>query len=289
MSFRGDFKMPRHYPELEENKFHIYVARGTSSRLHGHDFLELSYIEQGSMAHTIGGETSTLHAGDYFIVDYGTMHEYHALTDVPLVVINFLFYPEFVDRSLSGCRSFEDVVNSYLVRFSYRTLNYVPTGKTLHDRSGSILDIAHRLTEEYREKKPGYIAYIRCLLVEMLIEAMREIGKSDRTDMQSDTVREIASYVRSHYGEKIKLSDMARQYSYSLPHLSKKFQQEMGMGFSDYLQRIRLEQSCRMLECSDKSIGEIAALCGYTDIKFFNRIFRESLKMSPREFKKLHR
>ena len=281
--------MARHYPELEENKFHIYVARGPRASLHGHDFLELSYIEQGSMAHTIGGETSTLHAGDYFIVDYGTMHEYHALTDEPLVVINFLFYPEFVDRSLSGCRSFEDVVNSYLVRFSYRTLNYVPTGKTLHDRDGTILDIAHRLTEEYQEQKPGYIAYIRCLLVEMLIQTMREIGKSDRPGFQSDTVQQISAYVRSHYSEKITLSDLARQCSYSLPHLSKKFQQEMGIGFSDYLQRIRLEQSCRMLECTDKSVGEIAALCGYTDIKFFNRIFRESLKMSPREFKKLHR
>lgn len=281
--------MARRYPELEENKFHIHVAKGANAPLHGHDFLEFSYIEQGTLAHTIDGETSTLHAGDYFIVDYGTMHEYHAITEEPLVVINFLFFPEFVDRSLSGCRSFEDVVNSYLVRFSYRTLNYVPTGKTLHDRDGSILDIVHRLTAEYRDQKPGYIAYIRCLLVEMLIGSMREIGKSDQPDAQSDTVRAIAAYVRSHYGEKIQLSHMARQYSYSLPHLSKKFQQEMGIGFSDYLQRIRLEQSCRMLECSDKSIGEIAALCGYTDIKFFNQIFRASLKMSPREFKKLHR
>lgn len=281
--------MSRYYPELEENKFHIYVARGPRASLHGHDFLELSYIEQGTLAHTIDGETSTLHAGDYFIVDYGTMHEYHAITEEPLVVINFLFYPEFVDRSLSGCRSFEDVVNSYLVRFSYRTLNYVPTGKTLHDRDSSILDIVHRLTKEYQDQKPGYIAYIRCLLVEMLIQAMREIGKSDRAGFQSNTVRQISAHVRSHYGEKITLSDLARQYNYSLPHLSKKFQQEMGIGFSDYLQRIRLEQSCRMLECSDKSVSEIAALCGYTDIKFFNQIFRASLKMSPREFKKLHR
>ena len=281
--------MSKRYPELEENKFHIHVAQAANVRLHGHDFLELSYIARGTMAHTIGGETSTLHAGDYFIVDYGTMHEYHAITEEPLVVINFLFFPEFVDRSLSGCRSFEDVVNSYLVRFSYRTLNYVPTGKTLHDTDGSILDIVHRLAKEYQDQKPGYIAYIRCLLVEMLIGAMREIGKSDRPDAQSDTVSKIASYVREHYGERIKLSDIARKYSYSLPHLSKKFQQEMGICFSDYLQRIRLEQSCRMLECSDKSIGEIAALCGYTDIKFFNQIFRRSLKMSPREFKKLHR
>jgi len=111
--------MARRYPELDENKFHIHVAKGANVSLHGHDFLEFSYIEQGSIAHTIGGETSTLHAGDYFIVDYGTMHEYHAATHEPLVVINFLFFPEFVDRSLAGCRSFEDlpeICRKYIAR-----------------------------------------------------------------------------------------------------------------------------------------------------------------------------
>ena len=61
------------------------------------------------------------------------------------------------------------------------------------------------------------------------------------------------------------------------------------MGFLEYLQRIRLEQSCRLLEHSDRSIPEIAALCGYGDIKSFNRLFREALNMTPREFRKLHR
>lgn len=195
--------MARDFPDLAENKFHIYIHDGPSCRMHGHDFLEFAYLARGTIAHTIDGNTEVLHAGDYFIVDYGTKHEYHTVSGEPSSVINVMFYPEFVDRTLACCRSFEDVVNSYLVRFRYRTLKYVPTGKTLHDRNGTILGILEKAMGEYTEKKPGYMAYIRCLLVEMLIGTMREIGKNAETEGASHTVLEIVSYLQSHYGEKL--------------------------------------------------------------------------------------
>ena len=63
----------------------------------------------------------------------------------------------------------------------------------------------------------------------------------------------------------------------------------MGMSFAEYLQRTRIEQSCHMLENSDKKINEIASLCGYDNIKFFNKVFKSTLKITPREFKNLYK
>lgn len=277
------------FRELAENKFHISVAIGGGSAMHGHDFLEFSYVKSGKIEHTIDGKTSIVNAGDYFIVDYGTLHEYKSVSDQTLIIINLLFYPEFVDRTLAGYRSFEDVVNSYLVRFSYKTLKFSPTGKTFHDENGQILEIVTKLMNEYEKKRYGYIEYIRCLLVEMLITTMRKIGKNERGTGKSDVVIEITEYIKEHYMDKIHLSDMASKYNYSLSHISRKFTEETGMGFSEYLQRIRIEQSCRMLENSDMKINEIAAMCGYDNIKFFNKVFKDMLKITPREFKKLYK
>ena len=281
--------MTYRFRELAENKFHVSVARDGGCAMHGHDFLEFSYVQSGTIEHIIDGQTSIVNAGDYFIVDYGTLHEYKSVSDEPLVVINLLFYPEFIDRTLAGYRSFEDVVNSYLVRFSYKTLKFSPTGKTFHDTDGKILKIVTELMNEYNEKKYGYIEYIRCMFVEMLIATMRKIGKSERESGKSDVIIEITEYIKSHYMEKIKLSDMAEKYNYSLSHISRKFTYETGMGFSEYLQRIRIEQSCRMLENSDRKINEIASLCGYDNIKFFNKVFKDTLKLTPREFKNLYK
>ena len=123
----------------------------------------------------------------------------------------------------------------------------------------------------------------------MLITTMRKIGKNERETGKSDVIIEITEYIKGHYMDKIRLSDMADKYNYSLSHMSRKFSEETGMGFSEYLQRIRIEQSCRMLENSDRKIGQIASLCGYENIKFFNKVFKDTLKLTPREFKSLYR
>ncbi len=281
--------MTYRFKELAENKFHISVASTNECAMHGHDFLEFSYVKSGTIEHNIDGDISIVDSGEFFIVDYGTMHEYKSISDKPLVIINILFYPEFIDRTLTGYRSFKDVVNSYLIRFSYKTLKSSPTGKTFTDKDGKILKLVSELADEYKEKKYGYIEYIRCLFVQILITTMRKIGKSSKQTGKSDVIIEITEYIKNNYTDKIRLSDIAKKYNYSLSHISRKFKQEMGMGFEEYIQRIRIEHSCRMLESSDKKINEISSLCGYDNIKFFNKVFKNTLKITPREFKKLYK
>lgn len=278
--------MASRYAELENNQFHISVARDSRVRQHGHDFLELSYITRGNLRHDIDGQQSALSPGDYFIVDHGTEHGYRQLDGEPLEVVNLLFYPSFLDRTLSGSRRFADVVNSYLLRFRYETLRSSPTGKTFHDSDGSLGLLVERMAAEYNAKAPGYLEYCRCLLVEILIATMRKIGSDTEDRHLSAPVREIMDYVKAHYAQPILLGDIAKQWHYSLSGLSKKFSDEVGMGFSQYLQRIRVEQSCRLLETTDLRISEIAQAVGYGNVKFFNQIFKDTLGASPREFRR---
>ena len=281
--------MASRYPELETNHFHISVARDGKVHRHGHDFLELSYIAGGQMAHDLADQLSPVGVGDYFIVDYGTEHAYRQTSEAPLEVVNLLFYPSFLDRTLSGSRRFEDVVNSYLLRFRYETLRDSPTGKTFHDGDGAVGQLIRRMVQEYEAKAPGYIEYCRCLLVEVLIITMRKIGSDREARTISPAVREIMDYVKEHYAQPIPLGQIARQRHYSLSGLSKKFTDEVGVGFSQYLQRIRVEQSCRLLETTDLRISEIAQAVGYGNVKFFNEVFRATLGTSPREFRRVRK
>lgn len=276
-----------HYPELDKHQFHILVADSSAVALHGHEFLELSYVMSGKMAHRVDDQTAVVQTGEYFIVDHGTRHAYHALTEEPLRVVNFLFYPAFADRTLAGCSTFREVVNSYLIRFSYQSLNASPTGKTLRDESGRIRVILEEMLAEYAAKRQGYVEYIRCLFLEILILTMRNIGKKSEDGATSDAVEQIAAYVKENYAGRLRLADLARQYNYSLSHLSKKFKAEMHTGFSDYVQRIRIEQSCHLLETSALPVTAVAEAVGYGDVRFFNKTFKSVLQVTPREFRRL--
>ena len=56
-------------------------------------------------------------------------------------------------------------------------------------------------------------------------------------------------------------------------YVSRKFKQETGLIALEYLQRIRAEKSCELLAGSDMLILEIIHEVGYTDSKFFHKVF----------------
>ncbi len=273
---------------LEKFGFVVHTTKDRLVKEHGHAFLEFTYIESGKMEHAFEGEVGTLGAGDYFIVDYGTKHRYKAVGDNELNVINFLFYPDFVDRTLAKNECFEKVVNSYFIRFKYQSLKHSPTGIVFHDDNSEVFEIINQIIKEFREEKDGFFECIRCLIVQMFIIIMRKIGKKEGAKNESSVIKEITEYVKSNYNERLCLGEIAKKYSYSLSHISKKFSNEMGVGFTQYLQKIRIEKSCRLLETGQYSISEIASMVGYTNIKFFNKVFKENLGVTPREFKKIN-
>ena len=55
----------------------------------------------------------------------------------------------------------------------------------------------------------------------------------------------------------------------------------------EYVQNVRIEKSCELLEDSDLRVVEIARRVGYEDIKFFNQIFKRRMQISPREYRKI--
>ncbi|MBE7043722.1 MAG: helix-turn-helix transcriptional regulator [Ruminococcaceae bacterium] len=83
------------------------------------------------------------------------------------------------------------------------------------------------------------------------------------------------------------MSQLAKEMNYSLPYLSRHFKEETGMTFSEYVQKVRIEESCRLLANTKKSVIEISQLVGYSDVKFFNQLFKKYKNMTPRSFRKI--
>lgn len=269
--------------------FSVHSAAINQVPQHGHTTLELAYVEKGTIEHRIGNECRTLGPGDYYIVDYGVTHSYKKLGTEKLLVHNLLFLPKFLDRSLVGEHSFDAVMNSYLLRFCYRTLRASPTGITFHDNDGRIGALVQSIIKEYRQQDYGYLELVRCAFVELLILTMRKIGKKENAPEKSPEIQKMLEHIHVHYREKPELSSFAYELGYSVPYLSGKFSKEVGVGFAEYIQRIRLEQACRLLETTDLPIGRIANSVGYENIKHFNAIFKQKFSLTPRQFRAIQR
>lgn len=252
---------------------------------HNHNFFELAYITGGSCLHTLNDESNIISVGDYFIIDYGSIHSYTESKD--LTLINCLFLPEIIDDTLKGCCSFEELMHGCLLRYYKVYLGKTPVNRIFHDTDGRVLQLLNGLMKEYQEKQVGYSEIYRCRLQEILILTMRNVLDNNSSTTNNTIVLEAIQYINSNYRSQKVLDEFCKKYHFTPQYISRRFKQETGLTIRDYQQKVRMEKCCELLAGSDMSVSDIAQQVGYNDIKFFNELFKRMLKMTPREYRKM--
>ncbi|MHB1483425.1 MAG: AraC family transcriptional regulator [Saccharofermentanales bacterium] len=257
---------------------------------HTHDFIEIAYIRQGEVWHTINNRKSLLKKGDFVIIDYGTAHSFDLSADSPVDIINCLFTPNLIDMSLKDCRSMKQLLNNYLITYDC----IIKDDKKLifHDSSEEILNILKKIKSEYMNKYNGYLQLIRSNLIEIIIVSMRKYqaaNSMNSNDSNYDAINLIERYISGNYNKNISLNEIAGKLNLSANYVSHFFKKNTGITISDYIQKARINNACRLLLNTDYKVSEISHIVGYNDYKFFNEIFRKHINSSPLQYKKMNR
>ncbi len=121
----------------------------------------------------------------------------------------------------------------------------------------------------------------------MVYEQTNLLGSSSSCSCNvTHNIMTAKSYVDSHYAEQIIATEVARMVYMSYGYFSRCFHDIIGMSFSDYCTRVRIENAQNYLQNSNESIQQIAYRIGYRDEKYFSRIFKKSTGMTPSEYRK---
>lgn len=251
---------------------------------HDHHFFELVYITSGTAEHTLNGSRSILQPNDFFFIDLGSYHSFEHTRNLEL--INCLFVPEFIDETLQGCDSLDALLHSAMIRYSRLTVGQTWADRIFHDDSGKIGTLLSEMVDEYENEQLGSREIFRCHLKEILILTLRMLVQPAKVYSDS-IINEVINFVNKHYREPLTLQTFCDQKHYNLSYISRRFKQETGMTFREYVQKIRIEKSCELLAGSDMTVSEIAGAVGYDDIQFFHSVFKRLLHMTPKEYKKL--
>lgn len=276
--------------ELEENlgsEEKLVIKRYVQEDIisHSHNFFELAYVTGGTAAHTLNGESGILKTGDYFIVDYGSIHGYEKSEG--LTLINCLFLPEVLNDTLRECRSFNTLMHGCLLRYYKLYLGKPPADRIFHDEDGRILQLLNGMLQEYQEKQAGFNEIFRCRLLEVLILIMRNIIDNNARQTNNSVILQAIRYINHNYRSQKVLAGFCEEYHFAPQYISRKFRQETGFTVRDYLHKVRMEKCCELLAGNDMPIADVAQEVGYHDIKFFNELFKRILKMTPREYRRM--
>jgi two-component system response regulator YesN len=94
-------------------------------------------------------------------------------------------------------------------------------------------------------------------------------------------------YIIKNCMETIKLKDVAKSLNISAGYLSSIFPKYTGMCFTDYVNKIKIEEAKKMLKDGQQKIYEISYLLGYENACYFSKIFKKIAGCSPTEFVKV--
>ncbi len=156
-------------------------------------------------------------------------------------------------------------------------------------------EVIKRIMEEMRDKKLYYKETTQNLLrafVLMLIRLQRDMD-ADKTVASNGSdkalimnIRPALEYIDTNFADPIKASELAAACNMSETHFRRVFLEAINMPPMDYLNLVRIQKACTIMNRTDHSMEVVASECGFTTFSTFNRNFRKYLNTSPYQWKK---
>ena len=99
----------------------------------------------------------------------------------------------------------------------------------------------------------------------------------------------VQQYIQEHYHEELSLKTLAEVACVSPHYFSAYFKAETGQNYKAYLTGVRMEKALHLVLDTDLKTYEIAEKVGYNNVRRFVDSFRTFYRMSPADYRKLHR
>ena len=155
----------------------------------------------------------------------------------------------------------------------------VEAGADLQQILGRNLSMLGELLQKQSQEE---ICHWIVKVLENLTDSVFGTRNMERVKLISEGLR----FIRSHYDENITLDDVSRAVGRSSSYFKRILREEMGLSFTEYLTRTRLEASEKCLRNPRLSLAEIAQMVGYSDQSYFGKLFKSCYGLTPAQYRK---
>lgn len=258
---------------------------------HGHNYVEIMYVCNGTITHIIDQKEVVMHSGDLLFMN---QHVRHGIKRAGRedIGINFIIMPEFFNIPLN---MMSEGKNSILAEFLIGTLR-IHTGQPqyLHFCSRGNMQIENLMENIiasflYDDKMDENINQFTMGLIFLhLLNHIEFVGKSSMQDYPALLADSALQYISRHY-QTANLTELAKNMNQSISNMSKMIKNATGCTFLELLQRKRFQQAVTFLLETNLTIAEIMNAVGYENSSYFYKKFREKYHASPREYRIAHR
>ena len=260
-------------------KFFIFEGKNGNYRRanHWHQSVEIFLVLEGELRFYINNQSQPLSAGELIIVNSNEIHSIHAPRKNETVVLQI------------PLKQFEKYFTAQ------RFIRFTSAARVAKDQKSKAPDnrklafFIEELYKVYRAREEGWEYRTMALYYNILYLMVRDYRETEaaqeeiQDSRRLDALSKITTYMREHYTEELKLSEMANLFGYSDAYLSRMFKKYAKINFKTYLQEIRMSYACRELMNTEKTVSQIALDNGFASSRAFSREFQKKYNRLPSE------
>lgn len=251
---------------------------------HWHDDWELILATQGTVKTVTAAGEYLLRPGEAVFLGAGCVHE--VVGEGPGAVLrSAVFHPRFI----SGMDTL--IWQKYL-----QPLQDVGAVELLPQKpwQAECIALFNVCWGALEKEFPGFeiqarealskLAFLLCTQLDI-----RQRQPSAREARNNQRIKAMLGFIQEHYGENITVAQIAASAMLSESECLRCFRRTINATPSQYLREYRLQVSARLLASTEEKIGDIGAVCGFPDAAYFTKIFRETKRVTPMEYRRAHR
>ena len=250
--------------------------------MHQQDTWELSWVITGSGIRIIGSTTEKFTSGEVVLIPPEIPHCWYfdnEITNKKGKIANVSLF--FGNNFLNICSDCFPELHEYCQKISKLTDAIKFCGENL-DR---IISILKKMSKENEADRIASIIKLIITISEN-IDSQRIIGKYQKINKEQKRLNQIQIFVTCNVKRNITLSNIARHVDMNRSSFCIFFKKATGKTFINYLNEYRIELACQLLKDSKNNVADICYETGFSDVPYFNRIFKRLKKVSPTEYRR---
>ena len=282
-----DFPLAVHKNDLKKNVLGFV-------NWHWHYEFQLTYVVRGTISVFFNQQTIDLHEGQGIYINPEVLHMIRDRYDSDAMFISLDVSPKLLTSFPNSV--FERSYVKPVFCSSAADAVILDPGVFWQKK---ILDEAMSIEQDYKSRSFGWELAVSsslyaiwkelvCHLHESLVE--HDAPAADGARMRrNQRIKEILSYIREHFTEKITLDEIAKHLHLSTNECCRFFKKNMNCTLFEYITEYRLSKSMELLEHTDLPVSQIAYESGFGSSSYFIEKFRKNVGMTPAAFRKAGR
>lgn len=253
---------------------------------HWHEELEVFVVERGTARVCVGGEAHIVRQNEGCFINTGALHGVWPMGDEVCVLQSVVFHPRLVGGSVESIL-WQKYLAPLLSEQAPPCVRFSASDPWHCAATGAICDAWQFCAEE----PDGFEFSVRSRLSDLIFQLSKNCPAqaqkpTEKALRDGARIKQMLQFMQAHESEPLTLSQIAASAAISENECLRCFRSMLSCTPIQYLRQSRIQKAAELLVTTDRKISDIGAACGFQEMSYFAKTFREQKGCTPGEYRR---